>query len=136
MLSLSPGGMTAAHAAKYFSREDYYLKGAEPSQWLGKGSSALGLSGQVAEADFRNLADGKPPAGTRLVAFKITHDQDGSAVTHHRSGNDLTFSAPKSVSVGYAAGNLELKKIWDQAVVNAMRHEEEHYSNYRSGDGV
>jgi conjugative relaxase-like TrwC/TraI family protein len=136
MLSLSPGGMTATHAAKYFSQEDYYLRGAEPSQWLGKGSEALGLGGQVAEADFRNLAEGNAPDGSRLVAPKITHNKEGNDVEHHRAGNDLTFSAPKSVSVGYAAGNLELKEIWDQAVVNTMKHIEEHYSQYRSGDGV
>jgi conjugative relaxase-like TrwC/TraI family protein len=136
MLSLSPGGMSAAHAARYFSQEDYYLRGAEPSRWLGKGSAALGLAGQVREEDFRNLAEGRAPDGTQLVALKITHDQDGRDVGHHRAGNDLTFSAPKSVSVGYAAGNPELKEIWDQAVVNTMGHIEEHYSQYRSGDGV
>jgi conjugative relaxase-like TrwC/TraI family protein len=136
MLSLSPGGMTASHATKYFSQEDYYLRGDEPSQWVGKGSEALGLGGRVSEADFRYLTDGKAPDGTQLVAHKITHDQDGKDVEHHRAGNDLTFSAPKSVSVGYAAGNQELKDIWDQAVVNTMRHVEEHYSNYRTRDGV
>jgi len=128
MLSLSPGGMSAAHAARYFSQEDYYLRGAGPSRWLGKGSAALGLAGQVAEADFRNLAEGRAPDGTRLVALKITHDQFGQDVGQHRAGNDLTFSAPKSVSIGYAAGNPELKEIWDQAVVYTMGHIEEHYS--------
>lgn len=136
MLSLSNGGMSANHAAKYFSREDYYLRGGEPSQWIGKGSEALKLQGQVAEADFRNLAEGKAPDGTQLVSLKITHDPAGNQVGHHRAGNDLTFSAPKSVSVGYAAGNQELKAIWDQAVVNTMKHVEEHYSQYRTRDGV
>lgn len=136
MLSLSPGGMSAAHAAKYFSQEDYYLQGGEPSQWLGKGSEALGLEGQISEQEFRKLVEGKAPDGAQLVAPKITWDQGGRQVETHRAGNDLTFSAPKSVSVGYAAGNRELKEIWDQAVVNTMKHVEAHYSNYRTPDGV
>jgi conjugative relaxase-like TrwC/TraI family protein len=136
MLSLSPGGMTAAHATKYFAQEDYYLRGAEPSQWLGKGSDALGLKGQVSEEDFRKLVEGKAQDGAQLVAAKITKDADGKQVETHRAGNDLTFSAPKSVSVGYAAGNRELKEIWDKAVVNTMKHVEEHYSHYRTPGGV
>lgn len=135
MLSLSNGGMSAGHAARYFSREDYYLKGGEPSRWIGKGSAQLGLSGEVREEDFRRVCQGEAPDGTRLVAHKITRE-DGDQVEHHRAGNDLTFSAPKSVSIGYAAGNRELKEIWDQAVENTMRHVEEHYSLYRTRAGV
>lgn len=137
MLSLSNGGMTAGHAGKYFSREDYYLKGEEPSQWLGKSAAVFRLRGKVKEAAFRNLASGKSPDGLRqLVAPKITKGEDGAQVENHRAGNDLTFSAPKSVSIGYAAGNRELKEIWDQAVVNTMQYVEKHYSHYRTPDGV
>ena len=136
MLSLSPGGMSATHASGYFSREDYYLRGGEPSQWLGKGGPALGLQGEVQEQDFRRLAGGKAPDGSQLVAPKITRGEAGAQLESHRAGNDLTFSAPKSVSVGYAAGNQELKDIWDQAVVNTMKHVEAHYSQYRTRDGV
>jgi len=136
MLSLSPGGMSAANASKYFAREDYYLRGGEPSRWLGRGSGALGLAGPVAEADFRDLAEGKAPDGTLLVKPKITRDKDGNQVETHRAGNDLTWSAPKSVSVAYAAGDREVKDIWDRVVVNTMVHIEEHYSNYRTPDGT
>lgn len=137
MLSLSNGGMSAGHAGKYFAQEDYYLRGGESSRWLGKGSETLKLQGQVQEKEFRNLAQGKSPdGGKQLVAPKITRDGDGHQLQSHRAGNDLTFSAPKSVSVGYAAGNGELKEIWDRAVINTMRHVEEHYSQYRSPDGV
>jgi conjugative relaxase-like TrwC/TraI family protein len=136
MLSLSPGGMTAANASKYFAQDDYYLRGGEPSQWIGKGSEVLGLEGQVQEADFRKLAEGKAPDGTRLVKPKTTRDKAGSPVETHRAGNDLTWSAPKSVSVAYAAGDQEVKEIWDRSVMSAMGHVEEHYSNYRTPDGT
>lgn len=137
MLSLSNGGMSAGQAGQYFAKEDYYLKGGESSQWLGRGAEELTLRGKVNEAAFRNLAAGKTPDGLhQLVSPKITRDKDGSQVENHRAGNDLTFSAPKSVSIGYAAGSQELKEIWDRAVVNTMRYVEKHYSQYRTPQGV
>ena len=136
MLSLSKG-MTASQAGKYFAAEDYYLKGGESSRWLGKGAAALKLAGKVTEETFRNVAAGKTPDGSlQLVAPKLTRGEDGSQEENHRAGNDLTFSAPKSLSVGYAAGNHELKEIWDRAVENAMRYVEEHYSQYRTPGGM
>lgn len=136
MLSLSDGGMTASQAGKYFATEDYYLKGGESSRWLGKGAVELKLSGQVGEKEFRNVCAGKSPDGAaQLVAPKITR-KEGEPQEAHRAGNDLTFSAPKSLSIGYAAGNHELKEIWDQAVENTMRYVEDHYSQYRTPGGI
>ena len=137
MLSLSNGGMSSGQAGNYFAREDYYLKGGESSQWLGETAEAMQLRGQVREEQFRNVASGKSPDGSRqLVAPKLTRGEDGAQVENHRAGNDLTFSAPKSVSIGYAAGNRELKEIWDQAVINTMKYVEGHYSQYRTPHGV
>jgi conjugative relaxase-like TrwC/TraI family protein len=75
MLSLSNGGMSAVHAARYFSREDYYLRGGEPSRWIGKGSVQLGLSGEVREDEFTRACQGEAPDGTQLVAHKITRNK-------------------------------------------------------------
>uniref|UniRef100_C6DZ94 Conjugative relaxase domain protein n=1 Tax=Geobacter sp. (strain M21) TaxID=443144 RepID=C6DZ94_GEOSM len=136
MLSLSNGGMTASQAGKYFAAEDYYLKGGESSRWLGKTTAELKLAGKVGEEEFRNLCAGKTPDGAaQLVAPKVVR-KEGEPQELHRAGNDLTFSAPKSLSIGYAAGNHELKEIWDQAVENTMRYVEEHYSQYRTPHGI
>jgi len=46
MMSVSKS-MTSGAAGSYFSQEDYYMRGGETSQWIGKGAETLGLSGQV-----------------------------------------------------------------------------------------
>ena len=139
MMSVSPG-MGAGHAGGYFSREDYYLRGTEEGrncQWYGKGAEALGLDGAVSEEEFRALCRGEDPAGNRIVLPKLTRDREsGELVETHRAGNDCTFSAPKSVSVAYAAGVERVKEAHDAAVVSVLGHMEEHYCHYRSPGGV
>lgn len=139
MMSVS-AGMSAGQAGNYFSKEDYYLKGAEKDTtlWLGEGAKALGLSGEVKEGDFRALCDGKDPRNReQIVAPKITKDKEtGEKIETHRAGNDLTFSAPKSVSVAYAAGVEGIKEAHDEAVKAVMTHIEAHYSHHRSPEGV
>ena len=135
MMSVSPG-MSAGQAGGYFSREDYYLKGAdqgEHSRWLGKGAESLKLSGQIREEEFRALCEGRDPAsGERLVAPKLVRDQKtGELVEIRRAGNDCTFSAPKSVSILYAAGAEGIKEAHDAAVAAVLSHTEERYSFYR-----
>ncbi|UPU37865.1 relaxase domain-containing protein [Geomonas paludis] len=136
MLSLSNGGMTAGQAGKYFATEDYYLRGGESSLWLGKTAKDLKLTGRVDEQAFRNVAAGKSPDGKEQLVAAKTIMKQGEKEEVHRAGNDLTFSAPKSLSVAYAAGNRQVKEIWDQAVINTMKYVEEHYSHYRTPDGT
>lgn len=137
MLSVS-SGMSAGQAGSYFSKEDYYLKGGEASEWLGKGSEELGLSGKVAEADFKALCAGNDPrTGEQIVAGKISYDkQTGEQKEERRAGNDLTFSAPKSVSVAYAAGVGGIKEAHDEAVKAVMSHVSQHYSHARTPEGL
>jgi len=140
MMSISPG-MSAGQAGGYFSREDYYLRGTEQedcTRWVGKGADYLGLTGPVGEAEFRALCAGQDPfTGSQIVAPKITRDKEsGEQVGHHRAGNDCTFSAPKSVSIAYAAGVNGIKEAHDAAVQSVLEHMEAHYSHYRTPDGV
>jgi conjugative relaxase-like TrwC/TraI family protein len=136
MLSVSKA-MSAGDASSYFSTEDYYLKGGEASQWLGSGAEALGLDGTVEKEAFLNVCEGYTPDGReRLVAPKITKDGKGNQVESHRAGNDLTFSAPKSVSIAYAAGVAGIKDAHDAAVKAMAVHIEKHYSQARTPDGI
>lgn len=139
-MSISPG-MSAGQAGGYFSREDYYLRGTEQqesSRWVGTGAEALGLAGPVGESEFRALCCGQDPfTGSQIVAAKITRDREsGELVAQHRAGNDCTFSAPKSVSIAYAAGVSGIKEAHDAAVHAVLEHIDTHYSHYRSPDGV
>ncbi|WP_281275042.1 MobF family relaxase [Geomonas oryzae] len=134
-MSVSPG-MSASQAGGYFSREDYYLKGAdqgEHSRWLGRGADSLKLAGQVREEEFRALCAGRDPTSReRIVAPKLVRDKKtGELVEIRRAGNDCTFSAPKSVSILYAAGSEGIKEAHDAAVAAVLGHAEERYSFYR-----
>ncbi|WP_137414037.1 conjugative transfer relaxase/helicase TraI [Escherichia coli] len=79
--------------AGYYSHEDnYYASGSLDSRWMGEGAKKLGLKGEVASADMDAVRQGKLPDGSDLSRMV-------NGVNKHRSGYDLTFSAPKSVSV-------------------------------------
>ncbi|HFT4039176.1 TPA: conjugative transfer relaxase/helicase TraI [Shigella flexneri 2a] len=79
--------------AGYYSHEDnYYASGSPDSRWMGEGAEKLGLKGEVASADMDAVRQGKLPDGSDLSRMV-------NGVNKHRSGYDLTFSAPKSVSV-------------------------------------
>jgi conjugative relaxase-like TrwC/TraI family protein len=118
VLSVQPlaGGGTAA--GYYLQREagcehelegrdglGYYLNdGDEPGVWLGRGAAALGLTGPLGAdgaAVLRDLLDGRH--GNEVLARPVwRHTDDGRRVDARRCGFDLTFSAPKSVSVLWA----------------------------------
>ncbi|HAG7360018.1 conjugative transfer relaxase/helicase TraI [Escherichia coli] len=79
--------------AGYYSHEDnYYASGSLDSRWMGEGAEKLGLKGEVASTDMDAVRQGKLPDGSDLSRMV-------NGVNKHRSGYDLTFSAPKSVSV-------------------------------------
>jgi conjugative relaxase-like TrwC/TraI family protein len=80
----------------------YYVNGRDaPGEWTGRGARALGLTGRFdagAGAALRELLDGAHE-GRRLVPPVWRRDDAGVRADVRRSGFDVTFSAPKSVSV-------------------------------------
>ncbi|MEL6898543.1 MAG: MobF family relaxase, partial [Planctomycetota bacterium] len=87
----------AASAKSYFELSDYLE--ADPNQllkgrWFGKAAESLGLVGEVDKADFDSLVDNKHPRTGEQMTPRQRADR--------RNGTDLTFSAPKSVSVLWA----------------------------------
>ena len=113
-------------------REDYYLGAGEaPGVWLGHGSATLGLRGQVGPGPLRVLLAGFSPTGQRLTSRPV-----GAARV---TGFDLTFSAPKSVSVLWGLSDPEVSKAvrraHDGAVVEALGYLERHATVARRGAG-
>jgi conjugative relaxase-like TrwC/TraI family protein len=101
MLSIAAMGAGSGEYYLKLAQEDYYLEGGEPpGRWLGKGARFLGLEGTVNKATFRNLFDGRSPDGTAQL---VQRQGDRS----RQPGWDLTFSAPKSVSVLWAVADAE-----------------------------
>ncbi|HHU8754622.1 TPA: MobF family relaxase [Escherichia coli] len=87
-------------------------------RWAGRGAEQLGLQGSVDKDVFTRLLEGKLPDGADLSRM-----QDGS--NKHRPGYDLTFSAPKSVSVmAMLGGDKRLIDAHNQAVDFAVRQVE------------
>lgn len=99
--------------------DDYYAKDGEASAWLGKGAAQLGLAGAVDSDRFRALLAGDLGDGVALLRASTRHD------SKDRIGIDLTFSAPKSVSLqALVAGDAEIIRAHDRAVAKALAEAE------------
>jgi len=93
-----------------FARDDYYEeRGQVRGSWEGRAAAQLGLSGGPVDGDLGELLEGRHPISGEPLA--------GAA--SRRGGNvafDLTFTAPKSVSVLAAVGDEVIR----QAVLAAQ----------------
>ncbi|EOC1314851.1 conjugative transfer relaxase/helicase TraI [Cronobacter turicensis] len=108
MMSVAPVA-SAGGAAQYYSNADnYYFLGNLQSLWMGEGAKKLGLEGPVRGEALTAILEGRLPDGSRLGK-----EINGNHV--HRPGHDLTFSAPKSVSLLVLVGN-------DKALLDAHNH--------------
>lgn len=67
------------------------------TQWLGKGATALGLTGIVQQQDFEEVALGYAPQSgrKRRIRGKVPKQKDKERLFH-----DFTWSPPKSVTMG------------------------------------
>ncbi len=115
MLSIANVGGSRDAGRYYEKADDYYTKDRSPSQWQGKAAEILNLQGEVNLDDFKNLLDGNLPTGEKIQV----------AASGHRGGSDLTFSAPKSVSMqALISGDLSLIDAHDHAVKQALQYAE------------
>lgn len=95
--------------------EDYYLHAGEaPGQWLGAGADALALRGEVRAEDLRRILDGNDPRN----AAALGNAQGGR---ERLPGYDLTFRAPKGVSLLFALGEGEVSREVKQGHEAAVR---------------
>jgi len=120
---LSLTNVSSGQAGRYYAQKDNYYVRAE-GRWTGKGSEALGLRGPVSKEDFEQLLAGKDPKGREIVAPAPNGE--------HRAGLDLTFSAPKSVSILSEVFNMaEVRDAHEEAVDVALRFVESHFAQAR-----
>ena len=101
---------SSAVAVSYYERDGYYARNdpehRQASFWHGDAAKALGLRGHVRPSRFASVLSGYVP-GTDLRLGRMREGQHD-----HRPGWDITFSAPKSVS-------LEALVIGDRRVIRA-----------------
>jgi len=144
MLSISSRNASASGIRAYLEGErdganrgpeDYYTEsGQAQGRWLGSGAKALGLDGNVGEQAFDHLAAGfHPESGEALV------QRAGDA---HRPGWDMTFSAPKSVSVVWGIAEREQREVIERAHTHAVERtlafaeEQQLFITRRGHDGI
>jgi conjugative relaxase-like TrwC/TraI family protein len=113
-------------------RDDYYSgRGEAPGRWAGRAAGALGLGGEVDADGFAALMEGRDP-GTGERLRRVGGRSRVAAF-------DLTFSAPKSVSVLFAVGEPALGRALveahEEAVVAAVGYLEREACRVRRGRG-
>ena len=108
---------SAAASVHYFEREGGYYARNDPehrraSRWHGAGAAALGLKGRVNAWPFRAVLEGKVPKTDIRLGRRRREGE-----TEHEPGHDITFSAPKSVSLeGLLWGRDDVVRAHDGAV--------------------
>ncbi len=104
-------------------QDDYYTgRGEAPGEWAGAGAKALGLQGRVSAGQFGALIAGHDPRDPAARLRSAATDPKVAAF-------DLTFSAPKTVSILFAVApeqvSGELAACHEEAVRAALGYLEE-----------
>jgi conjugative relaxase-like TrwC/TraI family protein len=130
--------MSSGSIVKYHTKEDqYYTKEGDSGSWYGKGAEELGLVGKINPKDLEKIAMGQDQDGNQLIELKKSDlNEDGE---RKRAGQDLTFSAPKSVSVLYEMAKAhgdeklanEIVKAHKDAVKTTLNFVEREYIQTR-----
>jgi conjugative relaxase-like TrwC/TraI family protein len=127
----------AGSALAYYShlgRDGYYARDGEPpGRWAGDAAERLGLEGPVTKGDFEAALRGRDPkTGAELV-------KSGGRAREHSAGWDMTFSAPKSVSVLWALSpekdRARIEASHRSAVLAGTKHLEATAAWARRGKG-
>ena len=131
--SISARKSVAAAVAyfKHMAQDEYYTGDEEAEgEWDGRGAERLALEGPVSKADFEAMLNGVDPKTGKPLA------QLGRV---HAPGWDMTYSAPKSVSVMWALSpetdRAKIEAAHRSAVSAATRHLEDNHAITRRGKG-
>jgi conjugative relaxase-like TrwC/TraI family protein len=119
--ALSSNKLQEYHAQFASAKEKYYTENDRVrGEWGGRLAQEWGLVGEVDEAQFARLSEGKNPlTGEQLVQHQtprsyVNADEKTVHTMEHRAGWDATFSAPKSVSISALVGG-------DKRIIQAHR---------------
>ncbi len=121
----------AGYSPRHLEHSDYYDEHRKvQGEWQGRGAELLGLRGNVTREQFESVREGLHPETGEFLRPRHGVDRlhnDGTEQSKARSLYDLTFSAPKSVSVQAMVGRDErLIAAHDKAVREALAEAENH----------
>jgi len=137
-------GLTALNkpssASEYYTKDNYYTSGdlLGPSEWQGKGAELLGLIGnhnQNVKYDFAPEKTVSPETFEKLLLGKINEDtqlrsQKGLTDKKQTAGTDITFGAPKSVSiVALLEKNPRVIEAFKKSVKDTIEYAEKNYAS-------
>jgi conjugative relaxase-like TrwC/TraI family protein len=119
------------YAQRHLEHSDYYDEHRRvQGEWHGRGAELLGLRGEVTREHFEVIREGLHPETGEFLRPRHSADRigvDGSEQSKGRSLYDLTFSAPKSVSVqALVGGDKRLVTAHDKAVRETFSEVENH----------
>jgi conjugative relaxase-like TrwC/TraI family protein len=96
-------------------RDDYYTgRGEAAGEWVGAGAGELGLEGPISAGEFTALLEGRDPRAPESRLRASSSQPEVAAL-------DLTFSAPKSVSVLFAVAAPEVSGALVECHEEAVR---------------
>jgi len=135
MLTLRAMTGGAGYAQRHLEHSDYYDEGRRvQGEWHGQGAELLGLRGEVTREQFEAVREGLHPETGEFLRPRHSADRvdaNGSEQSKGRSLYDLTFSAPKSISIqALVGGDERLIAAHDKAVREALA-EAENYAAAR-----
>jgi conjugative relaxase-like TrwC/TraI family protein len=121
----------AGYAQRHLEHSDYYDERRRvQGEWHGQGAELLGLRGEVTQEQFEAIREGLHPESGEFLRPRHSADriaENGSEQSKGRSLYDLTFSAPKSVSIqALVGGDERLVAAHDKAVREALAEAENH----------
>jgi conjugative relaxase-like TrwC/TraI family protein len=135
MLSIGKVGLSRKQQLYYEEKvakgaEDYYAgRGEVPGRWAGSGARLLGLSGELDADQLSAMMEGKHPVSGEPLATRAGRCSIAAL--------DLTFSAPKSVSVLFAVSDAQLSRslvdAHEEAVDAALSYLEREACRVRRG---
>src|SRR4051812_26442438 len=136
---LSIGKLGAGQESYYLEKvaegaEDYYSgEGEAEGRWIGTAAAELGLDGKVEPDALTAMLTGRNPATGETLGLKSAPGREPVP------GFDLTFSAPKSVSLTWALGGHpvsgQVMEAHRAAVEAALSYMERHACWARRGKG-
>jgi conjugative relaxase-like TrwC/TraI family protein len=108
VLTVAPLASGQAHYYLSLTASAYYTQAPEPEgTWYGLGAEEFGLKGTVKPDDLTRLCEGYDPQNPSRHVRNAGQNEGPRARKH---GDDLYFSAPKSVSVAWALASPELRE--------------------------
>jgi conjugative relaxase-like TrwC/TraI family protein len=135
MLTIRAMTSGAGYAQKHLEHSDYFDQNRTvQGEWHGRGAELLGLKGMVTHEQFEAVRGGLHPETGEFLRPRHSVDRlatDGEVESKARSLYDLTFSAPKSVSVQALVGGDDRLLEAHRYAVNVALQEAERYAGAR-----